>query len=313
MILLIKAEMPGLVVFESIGNEYYWGDYAGIKVLIMKENGYVNATKMCNDENKSFRYWLKSQETKDLLDGIERSGNRISDLMIKNMVGSNEFRGTYVHLDLVPHIAYWVSVSFAIKVGKIVNEYYLREAKAELQKKDEHIEELKSLIKNLQKDTKSVLDNNKCMGIQIFDLIDNVSKLSLENKITHEKLDNVQETLDIVVEDRVVRPEDESTMNTIVIYENEKKSNKFYVFRVQKRGFKVALKRYLNKYPNAVKFDEIEYNPNAINYYNRFKKEYKNEINAYYNSFELIGITKNTLREFIAKVNNEKYQIENCK
>ena len=66
----------------------------------------------------------------------------------------------------------------------------LREAKAELQKKDEHIEELKSLIKDLQKDTKSVLDNNRCMGIQISNLTDNVSKLSLDNKITHEKLDD---------------------------------------------------------------------------------------------------------------------------
>ena len=66
MILIIKAEMPGLVVFESIGNEYYWGDFSGITVLIMKENGYVNATKMCNDENKSFtEIWLKSQETKE--------------------------------------------------------------------------------------------------------------------------------------------------------------------------------------------------------------------------------------------------------
>jgi hypothetical protein len=154
---------------------------------------------------------------------------------------------------------------------------------------------------------------SKDIKATVTDLTDNISKLSLENQITHEKLDDVQETLSIVVEDRVVRPDDESTMNTIVIYENEKDNNKFYIFRVQKRGFKVALKRYLNKNPDALKFDEIDYNPNAINYYNRFKKEYKKEIKSCYNSFELIGITKNTLREFIAKVNNEKYQIENCK
>lgn len=67
--------------------------------------------------------------------------------------------------------------------------------------------------------------------------------------------------------------------------------NKFYAFRVQKRG----LKHYLAKNPNAVIFDEIEYNPNAINYFKNtnctlrvnslcfFKQEYKKEINSRYN------------------------------
>ena len=66
--------------------------------------------------------------------------------------------------------------------------------------------------------------------LDVTDLTDDISKLSLDNQITHEKLDDVQNTLDIVVEDRVVKPEDKDTMNTNVIYESiDQGPNIFYI------------------------------------------------------------------------------------
>jgi hypothetical protein len=308
--------MPS-IKFETINNHYEWGYYFEFKVLIMTKNGYLNATRMCKDKGKKLGNWLQNLSSKELIDEFEsEAGNPSDGKSMITISGGNDldYRGTYIHPDLIPSIASWISPAFALKVNRIVNEYRLREEKLKhvsiVKEKDDKIDELKNMILRMESKNDNVFKDIKAT---VTDLTDNISKLSLENQITHEKLDDVQETLSIVVEDRVVRPDDESTMNTIVIYENEKDNNKFYIFRVQKRGFKVALKRYLNKNPDALKFDEIDYNPNAINYYNRFKKEYKKEIKSCYNSFELIGITKNTLREFIAKVNNEKYQIENCK
>ena len=159
--------------------------------------------------------------------------------------------------------------------------------------KESEISELKSMIARMEAKSDAALK----------DLSNEVSKLSLDNRITHEKLD-------AVVEDRVVRHDPSS--NTIAIYESiDQGPNRFYIFRVQKRGFKAALNRYLSDNPNAVKFAEIEYNPNSINYFNRFKNEYNKEISSYYNSFELLSITKDQLREFIEKINNEKYELEN--
>ena len=40
--------------------------------------------------------------------------------------------GTYVHVDLIPHIACWISPKFARKVSKIVNDYLFREKNEEL-------------------------------------------------------------------------------------------------------------------------------------------------------------------------------------
>ncbi|GAB5594051.1 hypothetical protein Unana1_08951 [Umbelopsis nana] len=306
--------MPG-ITFEPVDNHYEWGTYFEFKVLIMSRNGYINATKMCQDDNKQFRFWLQNDSSKELLDELERSENIPSDLvMIKIGTGSNDYRGTYVHPDLVPSIAGWISAAFALKVNRIVNEYRLKEEKKLIAEKDDKISKLEAKLDAILKDTGKILKCNE-------DLADEMSKLSLDNQITHEKLDDVQgsldgvqNTLDIVVEDRVVRPKDEGVMNILVIYESvDQGPNMFYIFRVQKRGLKAALKRYKADNPNAIKFYEIEYNPNSINYFIRFKEKLKDNVKWHYNSFELLNITKDQLREFITKVNNEKYELENCK
>ena len=168
-----------------------------------------------------------------------------------------------------------------------------------------------SLKEMLQKVLENSRKDNAKLTQSISNLTDEISKLSLENQITHEKLDIAQNTLDIVVEDRVVKTENNGMKNTVIIYEYE--LNKFRIFRVQKRSVSTSVKRYLSKNPNAVKFAEIDYNPNSVNYFIRFKEQLKGNIKWYYNRFELLNITKDQLKEFIMKINEEKYQIENCK
>jgi hypothetical protein len=298
--------MPA-ITFQSVDNEYEWGTYFDFKVLIMSRNGYVNATKMCNDEGKKFRYWLENQTSKDYISYVQSVEDIPADLiMIKNGVGSNDYRGTYVHPDLITHIAFWISSSFAHKVTKIMKEYNKKEENMKhsiiIKEKDETIDKqaienmsLKDMLKKTLENTERILSKNNDLSIEM-------SKLSLDNQITHEMLN-------IVVEDRVVKPEDKDSTSSIVIYESiDQGPNMFYIFRVQKRGLKAALKRYKADNPNAIKFYEIEYNPNSINYFQRFKQKYKNEIRSYYNKFELLGITKDQLKEFIEEINNEKYK-----
>jgi Protein of unknown function (DUF3627) len=150
----------------------------------------------------------------------------------------------------------------------------------------------------------AILKRNDNLETKVTDLTNEISKLSLENQITHEMLN-------VVVEDRVVKPEDKDTISSIIIYESvDQGPNMFYIFRVQKRGLKAALRRYKADNPNAIKFYEIEYNPNSINYFQRFKQKYKNKIRSYYNKFELLDITKDQLKEFIKEINNEKYNLD---
>lgn len=307
--------MPA-IIFESVDNQYEWGYYFDFKVLIMSNNGYFNATKLCKNEGKQFKNWLKNDSSKDLINRYESSDRFRAELaLIKNMAGPYEYRGTYVPRCLITSIASWISADLAFKIHDIVEEYIKREQKKIIDEKynfiihekdkiiDEQVIEnmsLKEMLKKTLENTERILSKNDDLSIEM-------SKLSLDNQITHEMLN-------VVVEDRVVKPEDKDSTSSIVIYESiDQSPNMFYIFRVQKRGLKAALKRYKADNPNAIKFYEIEYNPNSINYYQRFKQKYKNKIRSHYNKFELLDITKDQLREFIEEINNEKYQIENCK
>lgn len=298
--------MPG-ITFEYINNDYEKGKYFDLDLIIMSKNGYINATKLCKDGGKKFRHWLENKGSKEQIDRLANSVGIPAELiLIKNMTGPYECRGTYVHKKLKTTIASWVSPDISFKVDDIMEEYFSKEHKKIINEKNKIIDDqaienmsLKEMLKKTLENTERILSKNDDLSIEM-------SKLSLDNEITHEMLN-------IVVEDRVVKPEDKDSTSSIVIYESiDQGPNMFYIFRVQKRGFKAAFKRYKADNPNAIKFYEIEYNPNSINYYQRFKQKYKNEIRPHYNKFELLDITKYQLKEFIEEINNEKYQIENC-
>ena len=118
---------------ETINDDYYWKNYDGFKVIIMKKNGYINATKICHDADtkngneKEFKHWKANSGASQILNEISLClGVRVNDLMIPITTGSKKLtiiRGTYVHPMLITHIAYWISPKFAAKVGIWVDEW----------------------------------------------------------------------------------------------------------------------------------------------------------------------------------------------
>ena len=72
------------IIFKNINEEYSLGKFGDFNVIIMKENGYINATKLCNDAKtkngtkKDFREWKKNSSTKELTKEISRSGGSTS-------------------------------------------------------------------------------------------------------------------------------------------------------------------------------------------------------------------------------------------
>lgn len=293
--------MPA-ITFQPVDNEYERGTYFNLKVLIMTRNGYFNATKLCQNEGKQFRFWLQNDHTKELFDKLERSDGIPSHLaMIKIGTGLNDYRGTYVHRKLITQVASWISVDIAFKVHDIVEEYLLKKEKRIIHEKNNEISRLKDVILRMESKNDIAFNDIKTT---VTDLTDNISKLSLDNKITHDKLNKVQGTL----EDRVVKPINKEMTNTVLIYEYD--VNKFRIFRLQKRSAKAIIKRYLSENPSAVKFVEIDYNPNSINYFIRFKEQLKDNIKWHYNKFELLDITKDQLKEFIREINDKKYELK---
>ena len=129
------------VAFQDVNEEYAWVNYGQFKLLMMKKNGYVNVTKMCDEGGKSFFNWKKNSRSKELIKCII---NDVSDLLIRR--SENELliivstgnqheaylRGTYAHPDLVLDIACWLSGEFYLKASKIVREYFNKQEREKL-------------------------------------------------------------------------------------------------------------------------------------------------------------------------------------
>ncbi|ARF02837.1 SWPV1-278 [Shearwaterpox virus] len=52
--------------------------YKDVKVLVMKNNGFVNGTKLCESANKCFLDWLKSESHKELIKEIDYTSNYLA-------------------------------------------------------------------------------------------------------------------------------------------------------------------------------------------------------------------------------------------
>jgi KilA-N domain len=71
------------VTSDSINDDYYWGNYFDLKVIIMKENGYINATRLYKDNNKRFDNWLRRESSKQLVNEISKLTNNLQSIKTK--------------------------------------------------------------------------------------------------------------------------------------------------------------------------------------------------------------------------------------
>jgi hypothetical protein len=116
------------VSFEPINEKYSKARYGEFDVIMDMTTGYINATKLCAHGGKLLKNWLRNDSAKELIKEMEDTINlslennkKISILV--SCTSHGYVKGTYVHPDLIPHIACWVSTKFAIKVSKIINEW----------------------------------------------------------------------------------------------------------------------------------------------------------------------------------------------
>src|SRR5438477_5125174 len=60
------------VAFEQIQGNYWYGAYGPFRVVMMKDSGYINATKMCNDGGKRFFNWSDLKSSHQLIQALEK-------------------------------------------------------------------------------------------------------------------------------------------------------------------------------------------------------------------------------------------------
>ena len=156
------------IAFLQIRDNFYLGIYDVFTVVMMKDCGFVNASKLCRDGGKEFFDWKRNKSSQELIDTLCRhmaqDSTQVNDLTcgdakpnilglaFKSMVAnrdSDEGRlicGTYCrHPLLIPHIAAWISSEFALKVSKIVNNYLIQEYKTKLLEAEQKLQTMQQV------------------------------------------------------------------------------------------------------------------------------------------------------------------------
>ena len=56
------------VCYEQIEDDFWYGWYLDLTIVMNKITGYVNATKLCTDPGKRFGNWAQNTQTKDQIE-----------------------------------------------------------------------------------------------------------------------------------------------------------------------------------------------------------------------------------------------------
>lgn len=98
--------------FSQIKDNFNYGKYYDRQVIFDKRTGYINATKLCLKENKSYGNWTQTKKIKELFKNFTPNNKYGSYYLIK---GNNsdaltkKYTGTYIHPDLIPHLIFWLN------------------------------------------------------------------------------------------------------------------------------------------------------------------------------------------------------------
>jgi hypothetical protein len=109
----------------------------------VREDGYINATRLCKAGGKRLNNWMRLKETKEMIqkmlhefntshvsqsetkDEFIHSANR--ELIYIHKGGNKSFMGTFLHPQLAINLCEWLSVDFRIQVSKWIHELIITE------------------------------------------------------------------------------------------------------------------------------------------------------------------------------------------
>ncbi|ARF02770.1 SWPV1-196 [Shearwaterpox virus] len=149
-----------VIITDHIDYRFCWVRYDDFEFIIMKENGYINATKLCILGNRRLSDWLDLKSTKELIKDADyvngnwkvrssSSDSRGVILYLDNDQYLYEVSGYYIHQDIIPHLTTWISPLFSLKVSKIINCYLIAKYERRLNEKEEINKDLLKLFKGL--------------------------------------------------------------------------------------------------------------------------------------------------------------------
>lgn len=101
------------------------------------EDGYINATALCQNAGKQFGHYNANQTTQAFLKELQAEiGITITELMQVQKGGEPHFQGTWVHPQVATHLAQWLSPKFAVQVSKWLQDWIMKKQVPQIPKMD---------------------------------------------------------------------------------------------------------------------------------------------------------------------------------
>ncbi len=317
------------------------GKYGEFEVYLMMRNdkvkgyraGYINATKLCSSAEKKFPHWLENNNSKKMISAFSVAiGIPEATMMVKIMTSSKsltQIRGTYVHPDLIPHIASWASPVFAIKVSKIVNQYYISQAIEEkdrlLKKKQDKIDKMSAKIDKILANNQKMLSINAKQAFEMDRLLTKTvdqtteigklvamnfeqtvqmkkintraKRILAKNEEMHEDINTINDKLTVASNARVV-PDYGGDNGMLVIvknnddhdeYSEDERIYEYHCMRVIKSTYAGTMSKHKKLHPNMKILLNITYSPNSVNLFKRIKEKLRGKIEFDKCRFNLCG------------------------
>ncbi|TCR60921.1 KilA-N domain-containing protein [Bosea sp. BK604] len=96
----------------------------GATIYQRPEDGYINATAMCQAANRNWADYRRLKTTAEFLDALSTDmGIPITELVQSVSGGEPRLQGTWVHPQVAINLAQWCSPAFAVRVSRWVSDW----------------------------------------------------------------------------------------------------------------------------------------------------------------------------------------------
>ncbi|CCU55323.1 N1R/p28-like protein [Adoxophyes honmai entomopoxvirus 'L'] len=313
------------ICYEQIKDQYYYGLFGEFRLIIDKNTGYFNATKLCKDAGVKLTRWLESEKSKELIKYYnnfllsDNPGGLIIDkkdvsIYVINVQGNkinNTISGTYVYKKLLLDIASWISIEFYDKCSNIIEKYYIDEYTKEYK---DNKNKLQNKIKKIEK---TIEDKNN-----VITSLENSNK-ELNNSIKDLNISNnkLNETLTSIKPKIITPPPNNNKYSTFTIIKlyNEIKENdyNYYITTVCERDYDIKINNLINIYPNLSIVLKLIKVPNAKYLLDTIKNNTIDDVDYNKNKFNLKEINIHEYIDTVMEIKgihrmNKKYIFIKC-
>ncbi|GFU20143.1 putative KilA-N domain-containing protein 006L [Trichonephila clavipes] len=246
------------ICYEQIKDNFYYGLFGDFRLVIDKNTGCFNATKLCQLDGKQFYNWTRLERSKNLMKYFETK-SRPSDVRsgVYEVKGDNndalnkQITGQYVRQELILDIASWISVESYVRCHRVILNYFVNEYKT--------------------------MDKNEFEGKlrASSDFNDKMKEKDKEINDQAEKVSTIQHKLEVSVEDRAPQPAKKSKRERFVLLKRNDETYPYYAIRAQNAHVKTALKKQSSCYKQVSILLDLSCHPNSKTLYERIRAELK--------------------------------------